>query len=223
MLDQGAFPEFFWEFKPIEVVSGGNHLIYYVSPEYLCLGVDDDWVHMPMWPTTAKNWMQRNDLVLPTKTMVNQIEAQEKYKGISPLTYGSMYPENAKKYSRDSSQCFWDHSKGVQRRTKEKFPQFVLGDLVSGQKKDVVLTDYLSNPAHKNNVAIYGWFNKDGTVIQGMNAVDHSVRYVDYSHGLRMVKNQCVLNGLETSMQKVWSDLVFSKLAHDAILRFQSY
>ena len=223
LLDQGALPAFFWNFKPVEVISGDNHLTYYVSPDYLCLGTDDDWMHMPMWPTTAKVWMQKNGLVLPTKTMVNQIEAQEKFKGISPLTYGSMYSESDKKYNRDSSQCFWDHSKGVQRRTKEKVPQFTLGDLVSGQKKDVVLTDYLSNPANKDHVAIYGWFNKDGTVIQGMNAVDHSVRYVDYSHGLRMIRSQCMLNGATTSIQTVWNSPLFSKMVHDATLRFQSY
>jgi hypothetical protein len=64
--------------------------------------------------------------------------------------------------------------------------------LVSGIKKDVVITNLLSK--RPNRVAIYGWHKLDGTPIQPLSTVHHD-SYVDYSHGVRLIKRIITIDG----------------------------
>ena len=217
-----TMPDFlFSAYKTIHVVLGQNTLEYQVMPDYLCLGSNDEYIHIPMSPITCKEFMAANDFVLPTPKMVKQIWDAAK---IRPrvVSWGELYKNSTKKFNRDSTMCYVDHSKRVQELARQQnYSQ--ADDLVAGHKKDVVLTNLLTLQKNKNNVAIYGWFNSDGTIVQGLNAVDHVVSYVDYSHGLRMIKNQCILNGKPTTLKQIWSDESLSLLVHDQPLKFQGY
>jgi hypothetical protein len=217
-LTEEALPAFLWHLKSITVVSGNHKLVYQVMPDYLCLGEDTSYMHIPMVPTTAINWMRTHNFSLPTKTMVDQIYKQSEVK-IKPITWNAMYDKAAQKYNRDSTHAYNEQSKRIQGLFAATNKP--VGTLVAGHKKDVVLSNGLVN--HRGNVAIYGWFNKDGTVIQGLNASSHSVNYVDYSHGLRMVSNVCVLDGVETTLQAIWDDPKLCNLIHDEPLKFKSY
>jgi len=213
-----ALPAFLGHLKSITVVSGNHTLVYQVMPDYLCLGEDTDYIHIPMTPTTAISWMHNHNFSLPTKTMVEQIYKQSEVK-IKPITWNAMYDKAVQKYNRDSTHAYIEQSKRIQGLFAATNKP--LGTSIAGHKKDVVLSNALLK--HKNNVAIYGWYNKDGTVIQDLNASSHSVNYVDYSHGLRMVSNVCVLDGVETTLQAIWNDPELCKLIHDEPLKFQSY
>ena len=210
------------KFCPITVINGPDTLVYNVLPDYLALGTDEEWMYIPMSPLTAKKWMQTNNLSFPTKTMVNQIHHQAKIKLTPPISWNALYDHATKKYNRDSTECFKAQSDKLQEMLK-KHTEYSHGDLAASHKKDVVLTDYLLTKANQNNVAIYGWFNSDSSVVQNLNPSSHSVSYIDYSHGLRMISNNCVLNGQQTTIQAVWNDLNHCKLLHDAPLKFQSY
>lgn len=63
-----------------------------------------------------------------------------------------------------------------------------------GHGKEIVVgfTRYL----HPDNVAIFGGLGSDGRRVQGLNAVDHSLVYYDYSHKLRLVR------GMQSTLPK---------------------
>jgi hypothetical protein len=78
-----------------------------------------------------------------------------------------------------------------------------LGALTAGDKKDLVLTEELWRSPGR--VAIYGWHKLTGTPIQPLSTV-HGARYVDYSHGLRLISNTVYVNGAVRSMEDVLAD-----------------
>jgi hypothetical protein len=220
-LAQGIFPKWINENLSKVVVSDGlNILEYFVYNDYLCLGNETEWFHCPMSPLTALDLMTTHNLLLPTPKMVQQIYRTAKIKPRA-VSWGELYKSETKKYNRDSTKCYLDHSKKIQEQMKQV--GWIPGDLVAGHKKDVVLTNLLSNPKYKNNVAIYGWFNSDGTIIQNLNGIDHVVSYVDYSHGLRMIKNNCILNGNQSKLTDLFDDKNLCKLVHDEPLKFKTY
>ncbi len=71
-----------------------------------------------------------------------------------------------------------------QQRIDEQRFGLPLGELISGHKKDLVLSNRLRQLPDR--VAIYGWHRAPGDPIQPLSTV-HGARYVDYSHGVRLV------------------------------------
>src|SRR5207302_1408214 len=75
-----------------------------------------------------------------------------------------------------------------------------LGLLMGGIKKDIVITNRLrEKPAR---VAIYGWHQINGKAIQPLTIV-HSESYMDYSHGVRLVKSEALLDGKRMRVEEV--------------------
>jgi hypothetical protein len=85
-------------------------------------------------------------------------------------------------------------------------------ELVAGDKKDIVITNRLKEKP--NRVAIYGWHKLDGKAIQPLTIV-HGDWYADYSHGVRLVKNECIVDGKPTTMARVMKDSELCKLVSD--------
>jgi hypothetical protein len=84
--------------------------------------------------------------------------------------------------------------------------------LVSGHKKDVVVTNLLTgNP---DRIAIYGWQRLNGAPIQPLSTV-HGACYADYSHGIRLVSETVLVNGEARSVYDVLQDPVLSRLLSD--------
>jgi hypothetical protein len=86
------------------------------------------------------------------------------------------------------------------------------GALVSGDKKDVVVTNLLA--ANPGRIAIYGWHRLDGAPIQPLSTV-HGACYADYSHGIRLVSETVLVDGAARSVYDVLSDPVLSGLLSD--------
>ena len=93
-----------------------------------------------------------------------------------------------------------------------------VGKLIAGIKKDVVVTNQLSEKP--NRVAIYGWHKPDGSPIQPLTIV-HRDTYVDYSHGVRLIKREMTVDGKKHDVFDVLRDPTLSGLLSDegAILR----
>ena len=85
------------------------------------------------------------------------------------------------------------------------------GELVSGHKKDVVITNRLLQ--RQGKIAIYGWHQYAGAPIQPLSTV-HGSCYADYSHGIRLVSNTVLVAGEPQSIFEVIEDpklaMVFS-------------
>jgi hypothetical protein len=75
--------------------------------------------------------------------------------------------------------------------------------LITGIKKDVVLSPRIFE--RPNRLAIYGWRQLDGRPIQPLTIV-HSDRYVDYSHGVRLIRNAVQINGEMMTISELLAD-----------------
>ena len=89
------------------------------------------------------------------------------------------------------------------------FPKRVL---VSGHKKDVVLTNRLAT--RPGQIAIYGWHRASGDPIQPLSTV-HGAGYADYSHGIRLVAGMALVNGRWRSVREILSDSLLSNVFSD--------
>jgi hypothetical protein len=87
-----------------------------------------------------------------------------------------------------------------------------VGELVSGDKKDVVITNLLANKPDR--IAIYGWHRGDGAPIQPLSTV-HGARYADYSHGIRLVSDMAILNGEPRSIYGILQDSSLANVLSD--------
>jgi hypothetical protein len=210
----GNIPDFLRNFQSITVSNGSNTIIYSIMPDVLSIGSDSDYVRMPMNPHTAQAIANKYDCTLPTRKMVNDIWTQATNK-LTPLPWGPPYDEDMLKTYRIGV-----HNDRIQAQLQGKNPHVI----ISGHKKDVVLTNRLYPDNHNRRVAIYGWIQPNGQAIQGLNPSSHEDTYEDYSHGIRMVANDVLVNGNPMRMSTVFSDPVLSSLVSDeGTLMFQSY
>jgi hypothetical protein len=183
----GNFPEFLRDFKlvPIQdgLTTGGKEVTaaLEVMPDYLAIGSNADFVRMPMTPQTAQRIADRFKCTLPTRKIVDEIDRfAELNIAPHPMT------EN-----REAIATFAEHSKIIEQERGDK----PLGLLLVGGKKDIVLTPRIFEKPQR--LAIYGWRQLNGKPIQPLTIV-HWNRYVDYSHGVRLVRNRVVYEGKET-------------------------
>ena len=178
------------EGQPIEVV-------ICAAPDYLAVGSDEDFLLMPMRLATALSAAADFGLTLPTPRMVDAIYSQAAVRVVpQPLPAGN--DMRSTDYSLQHNQLV------AQQRTQLGA---ALGDLIAGDKKDLVLTNRLRG--HLDRVAIYGWHTAAGRPIQPLSTV-HGWRYADYSHGIRWISAKIFVDGRPTS---IFAALEDSRLA----------
>ena len=201
----GNLPDFLRGFKTIHVKAtdskGREHTaVYQVMPDYLAVGSNKDFVRTPLTPMTAQAIADAFECPdgsgcslwrhsLPTRKMVNDIYEQAEVKlEPKPLTE-----------KREAVETFIQHNEIIEGQRSGK----PLGALVAGIKKDVVITNMLlERPDH---VAIYGWHKLDGSPIQPLTTV-HINWYVDYSHGIRLVKRMMLVDGNPRDIREILTD-----------------
>jgi hypothetical protein len=210
----GNIPDFLRKFKPITVSLNDINITYLVMPDFICIGNDQDYVRMPMNPHTAQKIADAFDCTLPTRKMVNDIWKASINK-LPPLPWGPPYDASMMSMSRVGI-----HNDRIQAQLNNKD----YTALTSGHKKDVVLTNRLNPNNPKKRVAIYGWIQPNGQPIQGLNPVDHEESYEDYSHGIRLIANDVIVNGKLMGILDVFSSKDLSSLVSDeGILTFTKY
>ena len=187
----GNVPPFLRKLVPVAVSAGTFKASYFVAPDYLAIGSDDDFFLTPLSPLTAQAIADRLDSILPTPKMVDDIYAAATVK----LSPAPIPPSPA----MTSVAVFLRHNEIVRAVRGEKPP----GPLVAGHKKDVVIANRLFKTPGK--VAIYGWHKPDGKPIQPLY-MGHSASHVDYSHGIRLVSRQMMVNGVATTIEEVLAD-----------------
>ncbi|MBI4816442.1 MAG: hypothetical protein HY791_09290 [Deltaproteobacteria bacterium] len=202
-VEKGNLPEFLRELKPVSVSfvdsKGQRHEGQIrVMPDYLAIGSNDDFVRVPMTPKTAQAVADRLGCVLPTRKMVDQIYAQSTTK----LTPQPMTKD------REKVATFEAHNRLIEGQLGDRGA----GELVSGHKKDIVMTRELAK--RPNKVAIYGWHQPDGKPIQPLSTI-HDASYLDYSHGARMVAGTMIVDGRERSVAEVLADKDLAGLLSD--------
>lgn len=210
----GNIPDFYRDFKPIEITKGTNKITYLVSPDYVSIGSNEDYVRMSIPAPSAQKIANAFDCSLPTARMVYQIWEQSVNK-LAPSSWGPPYDSDMMKTHRIGT-----HNQRIQDKLKGKdYTQ-----LTSGHKKDIVLTNalYPNNPLNK--VAIYGWIQLNGIPIQNLNPTSHFINFNDYSQGIRLIANDVMVNGELKRLQDIFAYKTLCKLVSDeSPLLFQSY
>ncbi len=181
---RGNMPDFLKKMKRMDVKMLDSatkktvHAYYFVTPDYLSIGSNNDFSRIPLTPMSAQRIADSFHCFLPTRKIVNDIYAQAKIK----LEPQPMYA------FRDSAPTFYHHHLIIegQRQLRK--------GLIAGIKKDVVISGKISRDAKPNRVAIYGWHKLDGKPIQPLYT-GHVDWYVDYSHGIRLVHRTIYVEG----------------------------
>jgi hypothetical protein len=100
---------------------------------------------------------------------------------------------------REAVATFLAHHRIIEQQRAGK----PLGLLTIGTKKDIVLSPRIFE--RPNRLAIYGWRQLNGKPIQPLTIV-HSDRYVDYSHGARLVVNEIEIDGKISKITDLLAD-----------------
>lgn len=204
-ITNGNVPDFLRKLSPIHVedIYAGktNSATYYVTPDYLAVGSDEDYFLMPLTPITAQKIAYALHCVLPTCRMVDQIYSDAEVKLVpSPIP-----PSPA----MATVPVFIRHNATVREQRKQELTAHPLGALVAGHKKDVVISNRIGEKPGR--VAIYGWHKLDGKPIQPLTIV-HKDTYADYSHGIRLVDQSMIVNGKTERVTDVLLDSGLSEL-----------
>lgn len=188
---RGNIPDFLRSFKKVSVKakdSSGKERTaeFEVMPDYLAVGSDSDFVRVPLMPQTASRIAEAFGCALPTRKIVDEVYQASSLK-LEPMPM----TEN-----RESVATFLRHNAIIE----EQRAGGKLGELVAGIKKDVVVSNRLAEKTGR--VAIYGWHKVDGKPIQPLSIV-HSATYVDYSHGVRLMKRAVAVDGKPIDIRHV--------------------
>jgi hypothetical protein len=171
--------------------------VYFVSPDYLSIGNDNDWARIPLSPMAAQQIADSFHCFLPTRKMVDDIYKAAKIK-LEPVP---MYA------FRDSTITMYQHHLIIEGQRKLR------KGLIAGIKKDVVLSGKVSRDK-PNHEAIYGWHKLDGKPIQPLYS-GHINWWVDYSHGTRLIYRTIYVDGKAMDYIDVLKDERLKKLLCD--------
>jgi len=200
----GSLPDFMSRFVRIDVsmvdsVTGKTiHGHYFVMPDYLCIGTDDDFVRMPIQPKYAQHIAEYFGCFLSTKKISDDVYAAAVVKlEPQPLTI-----------DRDSLYTFVEHHKIIEEQRANR------PGLIAGHKKDVIITHKILKDPRPNRVALYGWHQLNGKPIQPVYT-GHIDWYVDYSHGFRLVQQTIYVNGEPMNYVDVMKHPLYHRLVCD--------
>ena len=199
----GNIPSFLKKFIPVTskiIDSMGivHQAVFYVSPDYLSVGTDEDWARVPLTPMAAQKIADSFNCFLPTRKMVDLIYQQATVK-LEPVP---MYA------FRDSSVTMWQHHLIIEGQRKGK------KGLIAGIKKDVVISGKISRDAKPDREAIYGWHQLNGKPIQPLYT-GHINWWVDYSHGIRLIYRKIKVDGKLMDYIDILKHPVYQKLLCD--------
>jgi hypothetical protein len=201
----GNVPDFLRHLQPVTLRDAPtNTLTVWVTPDYLAIGSNEDCFLMPMRPETAQAIADATGCLLPTRKLVDATYAQASVK----LKPAPIAPSPA----MTTIPVFVEHNATIAAMRRLRLVGHPLSALVAGHKKDVVITPRLA--AAPGKVAIYGWHRTNDTPIQPLY-LGHTSAWVDYSHGIRLVQNQCELNGRVEMLAPVLATPKLAALASD--------
>ena len=196
----GHVPSYMRDFVDVTITFADSHdvghkLVVRVLPDHLCIGTDADRLRIPLWPLTAQKVADAWNCVLPTTKLVTIIWNAAPSK-VTPQPWGPPYDA-----SMMSTDRIVQHNARVEATLKK------LGidgtKLMAGHKKDVTITNQLI--AKPKQVAIFGWIQANGKPIQPLY-LGHEAQYCDYSHGIRVISRECVLDGQPDDLARILMD-----------------
>jgi hypothetical protein len=200
----GNIPSFLKKFERIKVaivdsVTGKTiNAEYFVAPDYLSIGTDDNWARINITPLAAQKIADSLNCFLPTRKMVDDIYKAAKIK-LEPVPMFAF---------RDSTPTMWHHHLIIEGQRKGR------KGLIAGIQKDVVISGKISRDPKPDRVAIYGWHKLDGGPIQPLYT-GHIYWWVDYSQGIRLIYRKIKVGNKWMDYIDVLNDPVLKKILCD--------
>ena len=209
-ISRGNIPDFLRSMKRVKVEwanpSGIKHeCVFKVLPDYVAIGSDSDFVRIPMTSDTAQRIADLTDTLLPTVKMVYAIYMDARVK-LEPQPL----PESPQ---MGSNEYYLDHNGMIEHQRLGVGAK--LGSLIAGHKKDLVITNRLND--NLDHLAIYGWHRMEEgkpVPIQRLSTA-HLKDYVDYSHGVRLVSKNVLIDGKVMSIVNLLRDPELSGILSD--------
>ena len=208
---QGNIPSFLRKLQPVRLSHKSPDgrvmsAVIWVMPDYLSIGDDNDFLRIPLTYPLAIGIATEYQCILPTRKMVDEIYKQ----AACQLKPQPLFPGP----NMRSSEYYLEHQRKIEEQRCIR--ECTLGDLISGHKKDVVLTNRLVKEPDK--IALYGWHNGIDDPIQPLSTF-HGSRYTDYSHGIRLVYQTAWIDGEPRSIVEVLADpLLAPVLTYEGII-----
>jgi len=154
----GNVPAWLRRLEPVEIseeIGGLEHRVtFWATPDYLAVGSDSNYVHVPLSPQAAQRIVDLVGGSLPTPKMVDAIWAAARVQ-FAPIRIG---PGD----SMATVSFFERHDRLL--RGQAMGYDVSPGEFVAGHKLDIVLTPSLSETPGK--VALYGLHLPDGQPVQ---------------------------------------------------------
>ena len=206
-LTEGNSPEFLKRLKPVRFTrrfedGKTKTATVFAMPDYLSIGSEQDYLLTPMDLHTAIETATKLGFILPTRKIVDAIFMQSDVRcAPEPMPAGPQMRSTA---------YYVKHNQKVKAQLAAL--SCAPGALVSGHKKDVVLTNRLIRSHGK--IAIYGWHRPSGIPIQPLSTI-HGANYADYSHGIRLVSNVVLIDDEAWSIYDVLEDPKLASLVSD--------
>lgn len=214
----GNIPQFYrklTEIRDTTVIEGKTQTIkYFVLPDYLAIGSNEDYFYCPMTPILAQKVANLMACSLPTRKISDRIYQNAQVK---------MVPEPIPPSKKMTTiPIFWQHNQAVQQQRQKSIQDLPLGSLVGGNKKDIVISDKMYKDTSLR-VVIYGWHQPGGKAIQPLYN-GHTADWADYSHGVRLIQNKVWVNGKKTSIQKILKSPELAPLLSDeGVMQYATY
>jgi hypothetical protein len=206
-LKAGNLPDFLRRLVPVHLsrTSGDGRtttVTLFAMPDYLSIGSNQDFIRIPMGLHAATAIADQFGFTLPTRKIVDAIFNQSAF---------TLKPEPLPAGDRMRSTAYYlTHNEMIRDQRLALGCQ--LGELISGHKKDVVITNRLVEKQGK--IAIYGWHRPSGVPIQPLSTV-HGSGYADYSHGIRLISTTALLNGQPCSIWTILEDPALAGVLSD--------
>ncbi len=207
----GNVPSFSRKLRPLTIhqtINGRRDtLTFYTLCDYMAIGSDQDYLYMPMTPSTAQYLADSLDCSLPTKKMVdtiyNKAEIKLRPQPIPPSDKMTTVP------------VFNQHTDSIKQQIAQIGFDRSADKIIAGHKKDIIISNKIYSPDRNyDRVVIYGWHTSENNPIQPVYN-GHIAKYADYSHGVRLISNRAFLNGDSTQTDKILKDAELSILLSD--------
>ncbi len=192
-----------------------------VTPDFLAVGSDSDYMRIPMLPGTAQRLADRFGAVLPTRKLSDLIHKHATIKLVPhPMTPDAtmitlaVFARHNAILDNSLVDIGYNHRNSFSAYLSQLSGKLcdIDGNLLAGHKKDIVITNRMAGETGR--LYIYGYHYPSGKIIQPLTGV-HYDGYVDYSHGVRLVCDQVLVDGKRCSLKKLLQDPVLYALFSD--------
>jgi len=187
----GNVPSFSRKLRPLKInqkISTKNYeLIFFTVCDYIAIGSDQNYLYIPMTPSTSQYLADLMDCSLPTKKIVDIIYTKAEIKldpqPIPPSDKMTTVP------------VFSQHTDSIKQQITQIGLDRSADNIIAGHKKDIIISNKIySTDRNYDRVVIYGWHLSEDNPIQPVYN-GHIALYADYSHGVRLISDVAFING----------------------------